>query len=86
MKIKITNNFPKPIILWLEPWGEDYGMMPGDEFEIIPIDAGEDFHFHLAFTDKDIRVYVEGQALYAQIYHNGKIIECGHNRFWEYKE
>lgn len=34
VKIKVSNNFPEPITLWLEPSGADFGMMPKDEFEL----------------------------------------------------
>lgn len=37
---------------WLEPWGEDYGMLPAAEFELIAFDAGERFHFHVVSEEE----------------------------------
>jgi hypothetical protein len=36
----------------LEPWVEDYGMLPATEFELIAVDAGEGFHFHVSPKNK----------------------------------
>ena len=34
-RIKVSNDLKTFATMWLEPWGEDYGMLPGDEFEIV---------------------------------------------------
>lgn len=68
----------------LEPWGEDYGMMLNDTFEIIEEEAEESFYFHIDFGDEYIRVYAEGPGnAYPRVYQNGEQLECGHNRFWD---
>ncbi len=82
VKIRVSNNFSKPMTLWLEPWGADFGMMPDDEFEVIAGNASEDFYFHIVFN-VEIRLYVEGQSDYPGIYQNGVELECGHKRFWD---
>ncbi len=79
VKIKVSNDFPEPITLWLEPWAEDYRMMPKDEFEIIAKNVEEDFYFYVVF-DKDKIISAEGQVTDIGIYQNGKLLECGHNR------
>ena len=85
MKIKVSNDFPEPITLWLEPWGADFGMMSEDEFEIIADNTDKEFYFHVVFN-KDIQVYAEGQSDYPRIYQNGIELETGHNRFWDKTE
>ncbi len=50
-KIKLTNDRSTFVTMWLEPWGEDFGMSPGDEFEVIAVDAGENFFFHVVSED-----------------------------------
>ncbi|MDQ3374879.1 MAG: hypothetical protein M3521_13450 [Acidobacteriota bacterium] len=47
VRIKIRNEFSKFVTVWLEPWGEDYGMLPSDEFEIVAKDVAENFYFKL---------------------------------------
>ena len=81
LRIKISNNHPSFITLSLEPWGEDYGMFPNDEFEIIAEDADETCYFHIVYEDKVIFVYAEGKAnYYPRVYQNGEELDCGHNR------
>lgn len=78
-KIVIENDSDKPKILYLEPWGEDYGMMPHDKFEIIEEKANEDFYLQVIFN-KDILVWAEGQNdAYPRVYLHGKELVCGHN-------
>ena len=43
--LRVTNDRSGFVTLWLEPWGEDYGMLPGDEFEIVAGDAADGFYF-----------------------------------------
>lgn len=79
-KIIVRNDSGKPKTLYLEPWGEDYGMMPDDEFEIIESEANENFYFHIDFND-DILVWANGQPdAYPRVYSKGKELLCGHNR------
>jgi hypothetical protein len=79
-KLKVTNDRASFITLWLEPWGEDYGMMPGDEFEVVAADAGEGFYFHLVNEEKDLKVFAEGDVRQISVYHEGAELSCGHNR------
>lgn len=79
-RIKVTNDQKTFITLWLEPWGEDYGMLPEDEFEIVSENIDETFYFHIEYFDKGINVYVEGNGDYPYIYYKGEELSCGHNR------
>ena len=81
-KIVVENNFQKPIIICIEPWATEYGMMPKDVFEIVPEDEESDVYFHVAFGSERITVYVEGQGVsYPQIFQDGKLLDYGHNSF-----
>lgn len=83
-KIIVRNDFQKPVTLWLEPWGADYGMMPNDEFEIIEEEATDDFFFQIDVKDENIFVWAEGgEAKYPKICQNGEELNCGYNRFLE---
>ncbi len=79
-KIKITNDRSGFVTLWLEPWGEDYGMSAGAEFEIVAADAGEGFYFHIVNEEEGIKVYAEGQVTQIFVSQNGEVLPCGHNR------
>lgn len=85
VKITVSNNSLKPITLWLEPWGADFGMMPKDEFEIIAENADKEFYFHVVINE-DIQIYAEGKSDYPGIYQRDLELETGHNRFWDKSE
>jgi hypothetical protein len=34
-KIGIVNNRTAPHVVWIEPWANDYTLMPGEELEVI---------------------------------------------------
>jgi len=84
VRIKIRNEFSKFVTLWLEPWGEDYGMLANDEFEIIAKNVDENFYFQVDFGE-DIKVWAEGQVIDIGVYQNNKLLECGHNGLVENK-
>lgn len=79
-RIKVSNDRSSFITLWLEPWGEDYGMSPGDEFEILAADAEEAFYFYISQYENGMKVYAEGHAEHVSVYKGGELILCGHNR------
>ena len=79
-RIKISNDRSSFVTLWLEPWGEDYGMSPGDEFEVAAAEAEEGFYFNVACDEKGIKVYAEGGAKQVSVYQAGEMLSCGHNR------
>jgi hypothetical protein len=79
-RIKISNDRSSFATLWLEPWGEDYGMPPGDEFEVVAADAEEDFYFHVEYGEKGLKVYAEGSATHVSVYQDGEMVSCGHKR------
>ena len=83
--MKITNDRSSFVTVMLEPWGEDYGMSPNNEFEIIAEDADETCYFHTCHDEDYIAVYAEGTVnYYPRIFQNGKLLECGHNRQEDY--
>lgn len=80
-KIIIRNDFQKPLILCVEPWATEYGMLPNDEFEIISEDTKDDFYFHIVLNNERIIIFVEGGEVdYPQIYQDGEMLDFGHQR------
>ena len=79
-RIKVSNDHSSFITLWLEPWGEDYGMFPGDEFEVLALDSEEDFYFHISHDEKGTKVYAERSVESVAVYKGGELLSCGHNR------
>jgi hypothetical protein len=79
VRITISNEFSVPKTLWLEPWGEDYRIAPGDEFEIIARNVDDEFFFAVTLHE-DYSVYAEGQVTDIGVYKRGELIQCGYNR------
>ncbi|HLL16452.1 MAG TPA: hypothetical protein VK388_15445 [Pyrinomonadaceae bacterium] len=79
-RIRVSNDRDRFITVWLEPWGEDYGMSPGDEFEVIADGVGEDFYFHVICEEKGMKIYAEGEAARVGVFQGTELLSCGHER------
>ncbi len=79
-KLSFSNDLSSPVTLWLEPWGEDYVMLPAQTFEVVAQGTTEGFYFHVAYRAENIQIYAEGSSESVLILQNGELLECGHNR------
>jgi hypothetical protein len=81
-RILITNDSDKPLLISLEPWGEDYTLVSKEEVEIIAGNCGEDFYFNVVYYNDFVAVYVEGGKgdEYPRVYSKGIELSCGYNR------
>ncbi|HEY8562760.1 MAG TPA: hypothetical protein VIL74_20450 [Pyrinomonadaceae bacterium] len=81
-KILISNDSERPLLISLEPWGEDYTLLAKEEVEIIAADCPDDFHYNVVYYNDFIAVYVEGGSgnEYPRVYRKGVELKCGYNR------
>ncbi len=80
-KLLISNNSNKPLLISLEPWGEDYTLKLKEEVEIIADDCEKDFYYHVVYENNYVAVYAEGKGNeYPRVYSKGVELECGYNR------
>lgn len=80
-KLQIRNRKKDPLLLSLEPWGEDYTLLKGEDIEIIAEDCDEQFYYSVDFDEYYAAVYAEGDnKAYPEVYKNGKELDCGYNR------
>ncbi len=79
-KLTLTNDQDCVVTIWLEPWGEDYWMQPGETFEFVADEPHDDFHFSVVYGGRGISVYAEGGCAYVLVHHQGRQITCGHHR------
>lgn len=79
-RVKITNENPHSLTLYVEPWGRDYTLQKGETFELVMESGSSNSHFHVFLQQTNIVVYAEGKCEDVSIYHNGNKLECGHNR------
>ncbi len=81
-KIGISNhcNNPRSRVVYVEPWGEDYTLLPNEKLEIIaqPSDDIAPW-FYIVESDVYTQVYCEATCDF-EIWQEGQRLECGHNR------
>jgi hypothetical protein len=65
--------------MWLEPWGEDYGIDPDEVLEIIATTVDKSFYFQVDLAD-EIKVWAEGQVSDIGVYKDGELLQCGYKR------
>ena len=72
----------RPSAVYVEPIGEDYTLLAGEEFEIIAYGNSEPPWFHVREFGDGCQVYLEGDGngYDFDVMQNGKRLECGHNR------
>jgi hypothetical protein len=78
--IRISNDQGVPVTVWLEPWGEDYTLLPGEEYRFTALGAGPEFYFHLSWQARDLQLYPEGEFQDVTAQHGEMEIYCGHHR------
>ncbi len=79
VKLGVRNSRDQPHVLWIEPWGEDFTLKPGEELELF---AYSDSHlpwFELVESDGASAIYCEKTSEF-EVFQNGVRLECGHNR------
>ncbi len=80
-RFKITNRQRTPLTLLIEPWGEDYTLLPDETFDVVAEHFSEDFYFHWVTNDDFTQVYAEGdREATVGVYQGERLLECGHNR------
>jgi len=81
-KLKIENKVNHPIVIIIEPWANDYCILPEETFEITALSdkMDVDFYFHVVYSEKQIDVWAEGHCDDFSVMLNGQELECGHNR------
>ncbi|MFD6463950.1 hypothetical protein [Streptomyces roseolus] len=80
-KLLLSNPFAeKTLTVWIEPWGRDYWMRPGDVFAIDSEDraADDDPPFEVSWLEDGIVVGVKGDSTVRD--RGGIELECGHQR------
>jgi len=72
----------QPLTIYVEPLGEDYTLLAGEQLEIIATGNTEPPWFHVRQWGNDCQVYLQGDCNGTDfvVTQNGKRLECGHNR------
>ena len=87
--IAVTNDSAGWLVLWIEPFGEDRWLRPGERFVVRSDYTGNEPAFTVWYwVNADDRVAgIENvtvaidQGFYQEVVdHDGRVIECGHQR------
>jgi hypothetical protein len=79
--IHLTNRHKSPMVVYIEPWGEDYTLLPDEAVQLLPI--GNSCASYLNWVqnaDGCIQVYAEGDCTSIVVYQDGTELSCGHQR------
>jgi hypothetical protein len=84
-RLGVENDTDRPRIVWVEPWGEDYTLLPKERLEIVVQSTLETPWFNVIEHADSTQVYIEGQSNEGQpndydALQMGKKILCGHRR------
>jgi hypothetical protein len=78
-KIGVTNNEATPYSVYVEPWGADFTLLPGQSLEIIAYGEHTLPWFELVQSEGTMQIHCEGSCTF-EATQAGKTLECGHNR------
>ena len=80
-KIGVSNHFQgdRPHVVCVEPWGEDYTLLPHEELTIIARGSHAVPWFHLVESEGATQVYCEDTDDF-EVLQGGRPIACGHKR------
>ena len=78
-KIGITNSLKSPLGVYVEPWGEDFTLMPGEELFILAYGGWGVPWFHLVESDGVIQVHCEETSNF-KVVQGEQELQCGHQR------
>ncbi|MFD8597503.1 hypothetical protein ACFV1L_21115 [Kitasatospora sp. NPDC059646] len=84
-RLPVQNGGEDLVCLFIEPYGEDFWLKPGDEFTVVPTDDAPDPQFTVVSAPDRLVVWIfEGGnpmnviADYTVVDSNGSELECGH--------
>jgi hypothetical protein len=81
-KIRVSNDGTLPRVIWVEPWADDFTLLPRETLEAhvrSPVGLPS---FDIVESDHHTQLYVNVPDLNAtyEVYLAGEIIQGGHNR------
>lgn len=78
-RLGVRNSRSTPHMVIVEPWADDYTLLPGEELEVIAIGEEKVPYFYLVECEGASQVYCEDTRDF-KVMQNGSQLECGHNR------
>lgn len=79
-KTSVSNGTDGLLCLWVEPWGTDHWMRPGEEFTVVTETRPEESPFNVVVHDQGITVWVNSGSDAEVFDKSGNPASCGHQR------
>ncbi|WP_329536941.1 hypothetical protein OG568_51080 (plasmid) [Streptomyces sp. NBC_01450] len=79
-KTSVSNETSSMLCLWVEPWGTDHWMRPGEEFTVVTEMEPEESPFNVVVHKQGITVWVNSSNDAEVFDENGISVPCGHQR------
>jgi hypothetical protein len=86
-KIGVSNDEAQLRVIWVEPWADDYTLLPGESLEIhVHTPVGQPW-FNVVAHGRHTQVYVEvppsdlmNARIRIEVYQGTQLLQPGHNR------
>jgi hypothetical protein len=78
-KLGVWNSRTFPQVVIVEPWANDYTLLPGEKLEIVAFGETAVPWFNVVEWDGTTQVYCEDTADF-RVVQGGQKLECGHQR------
>ncbi|MEO6810748.1 MAG: hypothetical protein ABI353_16660 [Isosphaeraceae bacterium] len=80
-KLGINNRRDAPQVVAVEPWGEDFTLMPGEKLEVVAYSDSDSATpwFYVVEWEGTSQVYCNDTGDF-EVLQGGVRLECGHNR------
>lgn len=79
-KTNVSNETESVLCLWVEPWGTDYWMRPGEELTVVTEAPSEESPFNIVVHGQGITVWVNSGNDAEVFDKGGNLLLCGHQR------
>jgi len=80
LRLEILNDRREAFVVLLEPWGEDYTILPGQQFELVATGTTGESRFHTEHRSHCLAVWVRGPVERIEVFAEGGEIHGGHQR------
>ena len=78
-RLGVSNSRGQPQVIAVEPWADDFTLLPGEELVILAFGSAETPWSHVVEWEGATQVYCEETSEF-KVVQNGVELQCGHNR------
>jgi hypothetical protein len=79
-RLVVSNRRTASLLVVVEPWVEDFTLLPGQELELLAVSSEQPPYFALVESDDRSEIYIENSVEDWVVTQGGKEIHCGHQR------